>query len=134
MPAEHELRIVAHMRAEGFAPNGFGACRVGDVGAFPVVRLSDAAAELSRLRAEVDARDAEIAGLEASTGNLSRLVDELRPDAERLEWILRRCSGSWLRAYLGVANDTGDIDELRVLIDANRGAAARSAAQGGSDV
>ena len=73
-------------------------------------------------RSERDALKAEIAGLEASCSTLGRLVDELRPDAERLEWVLRRCAGSWLRAYLGVVSDTGDMDTLRTLIDANRGA------------
>lgn len=73
-------------------------------------------------RSERDALKAEIAGLEASCSTLGRLVDELRPDAERLEWVLRRVSGTWLRAYLGVVSDTSDMDTLRTLIDANRGA------------
>ena len=73
-------------------------------------------------RSERDALKAEIAGLEASCATLGRLVDELQPDSERLEWVLRRCAGSWLRAYLGVVSDTGDMDTLRTLIDANRGA------------
>ena len=73
-------------------------------------------------RSERDALKAEIAGLEASCSMLGRLVDELRPDAERLEWVLRRCAGSWLRSYLGVVSDTSDMDTLRTLIDANRGA------------
>lgn len=73
-------------------------------------------------RSERDALKAEIAGLEASCSTLGRLVDELRPDAERLEWVLRRCAGSWLRAYLGVVSDTGDMETLRTLIDVNRGA------------
>ena len=38
--------------------------------------------------------------------------------------MLRRCAGSWLRSYLGVVSDTGDMDTLRMLIDANRGALA----------
>lgn len=75
-------------------------------------------------RSERDALKAEIAGLEASCSTLGRLVDELRPDAERLEWVLRRVSGTWLRAYLGVVSDTSDMDTLRTLIDANRGALA----------
>lgn len=73
-------------------------------------------------RSERDALKAEIAGLESSCSTLGRLVDELRPDAERLEWVLRRVSGTWLRAYLGVVSDTSDMDTLRTLIDANRGA------------
>lgn len=86
-------------------------------------------AELRRLcqarddaRRERDLARVEAAGLEASVGNLGRLVDELRPDAERLEWVLRRVSGSWLRAYVGHVGDTGNMDTLRTLIDANRGA------------
>ncbi|OJW82847.1 MAG: hypothetical protein BGO66_02890 [Alicycliphilus sp. 69-12] len=79
-------------------------------------------AERDQARRERDALKAEIAGLEASCSTLVRLVDELRPDAERLEWVLRRCAGSWLRSYLGVVSDTGDMDTLRTLIDANRGA------------
>lgn len=71
---------------------------------------------------ERDSYKAEIAGLEASCATLSRLVDKCLADGERLEWVLRRCSGNWLRTYLGVANDTGNIEELCVLIDANRGA------------
>ena len=74
------------------------------------------------LRSDALVAQVEAAAAEASIGHLSRLVDELRADSERLEWVLRRCHGSWLRAYLGVANDTGDMDELRTLIDANRGA------------
>lgn len=81
-------------------------------------------AERDQARRERDALKAEIAGLEASCSTLGRLVDELRPDAERLEWVLRRCAGSWLRAYLGLVSDTGDMDTLRMLIDANRGALA----------
>lgn len=75
-------------------------------------------------RSERDALKAEIAGLEASCSTLGRLVDELRPDAERLEWVLLRVSGTWLRAYLGVVSYTSDMDTLRMLIDANRGALA----------
>ena len=75
-------------------------------------------------RSERDALKAEIAGLESSCSTLGRLVDELRADSERLEWVLRRCAGSWLRSYLGVVSDTGDMDTLRMLIDANRGALA----------
>ncbi|GAD20906.1 hypothetical protein [Acidovorax sp. MR-S7] len=73
-------------------------------------------------RSERDALKAEIAVLESSCATLGRLVDELRPDAERLEWVLRRCAGPWLRAYLGIVSDTSDMDTLRTLIDANRGA------------
>lgn len=43
-----------------------------------------------------------------------------RADAERLEWVLRRVSGSWLRAHLGAVGDTGDMAELRRLIDSQR--------------
>lgn len=79
-------------------------------------------AERDQARRERDALKAEIAGLESSCSTLGRLVDELRADSERLEWVLRRCAGSWLRSYLGVVSDTGDMDTLRTLIDANRGA------------
>ena len=71
-------------------------------------------------RRERDLLKVEVAGLEASVGNLSRLVDELRPDSERLEWVLRRCSGAWLRAYTGIVSDTSDMQTLRLLIDVNR--------------
>lgn len=81
-------------------------------------------AERDQARSERDALKAEIAGLESSCSTLGRLVDELRPDAERLEWVLRRCAGSWLRAYIGVVSDTSDMDTLRTLIDANRGVQA----------
>ena len=81
-------------------------------------------AERDQARRERDALKAEIAGLESSCSTLGRLVDELRADSERLEWVLRRCAGSWLRSYLGVVSDTGDMDTLRMLIDANRGALA----------
>lgn len=79
-------------------------------------------AERDQARRERDAVKAELAGLEASCSTLGGLVDELRPDSERLEWVLRRVSGSWLGAYLGAVSDTGDMDTLRTLIDANRGA------------
>jgi len=79
--------------------------------------------ELQQLAlATLDSLQVEAAAAEASIGNLSRLVDELRADSERLEWVLRRCHGTWLRAYLGVVSDTGDMETLRTLIDANRGA------------
>lgn len=81
-------------------------------------------AERDQARRERDALKAEIAGLESSCSTLGRLVDELRADSERLEWVLRRCAGSWLRAYIGVVSDTSDMDTLRTLIDANRGVQA----------
>ena len=81
-------------------------------------------AERDQARRERDALKAEIAGLESYCSTLGRLVDELRADSERLEWVLRRVSGTWLRAYLGVVSDTSDMDTLRMLIDANRGALA----------
>ena len=79
-------------------------------------------AERDQARRERDVHKAEIAGLEASCSTLGKLVDELRADSERLEWVLRRCHGTWLRAHLGVVSDTGDMEMLRTLIDANRDA------------
>lgn len=84
--------------------------------------LRNLCAERDQARRERDVHKAEIAGLEASCSTLGKLVDELRADSERLEWVLRRCHGTWLRAYLGLVGDTGDMETLRTLIDANRGA------------
>lgn len=57
----------------------------------------------------------------ANAGANAGASADANKDSRRLEWVLRRCSGPWLRAYLGVANDTGDMAELRRLIDAHRG-------------
>lgn len=53
-----------------------------------------------------DARDAEIAGLEASVGNLGRLVDELRPDAERWQAVRLRHACALVARFTGARFDS----------------------------
>jgi len=60
---------------------------------------------------------------------IAQRVTKDRADAERLEWMLRRVSGSWLRAHLGAVGDTGDMAELRRLIDSQRQPARKSTPQ-----
>ena len=63
------------------------------------------------------AHDAEMAGLEASVGHLGRLVDELRPDAERYRAFF---DAGLPITYLG--EQYGDKAALDAAIDATRGA------------
>ena len=49
------LKVVAHMRADGSAWNGYASCRPGDVEAFAVTRLSDAEAAIQAARNEAEA-------------------------------------------------------------------------------
>lgn len=93
----------------------------------PKARMSDEdvrkAVEYGRMRAfEEFARAIE-------EGRESAPVTKDRGDAERLEWMLRRVSGSWLRAHLGAVGDTGDMAELRRLIDSQRQPARKSTPQ-----
>lgn len=60
------------------------------IGADALIDELDAAAPNAAPVAQGDALDVEIAALESSCAHLGRLIDELRPDAERYQYLRER--------------------------------------------
>jgi hypothetical protein len=58
MSADLKMGGLKYMRADGSAWGGFAACREGDIGAFPVIALEDAAVLSQKEAAPSEAEDA----------------------------------------------------------------------------